>query len=69
MAHDRAITLARLALHAAEIGANMREFANVASSWLRWQLKGGSEAGEMLVGENCGLCTDENWETQSKGLE
>lgn len=45
------------------------EFANVVSSWLRWQLKGDSEAGEMFVGEDCGLCTDENWETRSKGLE
>ncbi|MBN1239257.1 MAG: alpha/beta hydrolase, partial [Gammaproteobacteria bacterium] len=45
------------------------EFANVASSWLRWTLKGDAEAGAMFVGDDCGLCTNPSWETQSKGLE
>src|SRR5688572_23610588 len=31
------------------------EFANVASNWLRFILKGDTEAGKMFVGENCGL--------------
>lgn len=45
------------------------EFANVASNWLRWTLKGDEEAGAMFVGDNCTLCTNPNWETRSKGLE
>jgi hypothetical protein len=45
------------------------EFANVASNWLKWILKGDEEAGAMFAGENCTLCTDPNWETRSKGWE
>jgi len=45
------------------------EFANVASSWLRLQFKGDAEAGRMFVGTNCTLCTDSNWDTDSKGLD
>jgi dienelactone hydrolase len=45
------------------------EFANVASSWLRYTLKGDAEAGAMFVGDDCGLCTNANWDVRSKGLE
>jgi hypothetical protein len=45
------------------------EFANVASNWLLWTLKGDAKAGAMFVGDDCGLCTDDNWDTRSKGLE
>ena len=45
------------------------EFANVASNWLRWILKGDDEAGAMFSGPDCTLCTDPNWETRSKGWE
>ena len=45
------------------------EFANVASNWLRWILKGDDEAGAMFRGPDCTLCTDPNWETRSKGWE
>jgi hypothetical protein len=45
------------------------EWANVASSWAKWQLKGDKEAGKMFVGKNCSLCTNENWVTDSKGLK
>ena len=44
------------------------EWANVASSWLRWQFKGDKEAGRMFTGKDCRLCTDPNWVTRSKGL-
>ena len=44
------------------------EWANVASSWARWQLKGDKEAGKMFVGKDCALCTNPNWVTKSKGL-
>jgi len=45
------------------------EFANVASKWLQWTLKGDQKAAAMFVGEVCGLCTDPNWEVRSKRLE
>jgi dienelactone hydrolase len=45
------------------------EFANVASNWLKWTLKGDPEAGAMFVGPECELCANANWETRSKVLE
>jgi hypothetical protein len=45
------------------------EFANVASSWLRWQFKGDREAGRMFAGGDCRLCTNPNWDTRSKGMD
>jgi hypothetical protein len=44
------------------------EFANVASNWLLWTFKGDKEAGKMFVGNNCGLCTNSNWDVKSKGI-
>lgn len=44
------------------------EFANVASNWLRWQFKKNAEAAKMFVGDDCSLCTDKNWDTESKGF-
>jgi dienelactone hydrolase len=44
------------------------EWANVASNWARFQLKGNKEAGKMFVGKDCSLCTNDNWVTTSKGL-
>ena len=44
------------------------EFANVTSSWLMWTLKGDEEAGKTFAGEACGLCTNPNWDTESKGF-
>jgi predicted alpha/beta-hydrolase family hydrolase len=45
------------------------EFANVAANWLRYQFKGNKEAGKMFVGKDCLLCTNPNWDTDSKGLD
>jgi hypothetical protein len=45
------------------------EFANVASNWLLWTLKGDKKAGKMFVGKDCGLCTNSNWDVKSKGLK
>jgi len=45
------------------------EYANVASNWLRYVFKGDAEAGKMFVGDDCSLCTNENWDTASKGLD
>ncbi len=44
------------------------EFANVASNWVLWQFKGERKARAMFVGARCGLCTNSNWDTQSKRL-
>jgi dienelactone hydrolase len=44
------------------------EYANVASNWLKYHFKGDAEAGKMFVGPNCTLCTNPNWDTDSKGL-
>ena len=44
------------------------EWANVASNWARWQLKGNKEAAKMFVGKDCSLCTLDTWVTKSKGL-
>jgi hypothetical protein len=45
------------------------EFANVASNWLLWTLKGDKRASAMFVGKNCSLCTDSNWDARSKGIK
>jgi len=45
------------------------EFANVASNWLLYQFKGDKKAGKMFVGKDCELCTNANWDTESKGLK
>ena len=44
------------------------EFANVATNWALWQLKGDKKASAMFVGPKCGLCANSNWDTQSKRL-
>ena len=45
------------------------EFANVASNWLLWTLKGDKKAGKMFAGKDCGLCTNSNWDVKAKGLK
>lgn len=45
------------------------EFANVAAKWLEYRFKNDKEAGKMFVGADCGLCTNPNWDTDSKKLE
>ena len=44
------------------------EWANVASNWARWQLKGNKQAGRMFTGKDCELCTNSNWVTKAKGF-
>src|SRR5688572_17580224 len=44
------------------------EWANVASNWARWQLKGNKQAARMFLGKDCELCTNANWVTRSKGI-
>src|SRR5665213_1842174 len=44
------------------------EFANVASNWVLWQFKGDRTAAAMFLGAKCGLCTNLNWDVESKRL-
>ncbi|HUQ53882.1 MAG TPA: alpha/beta hydrolase [Gammaproteobacteria bacterium] len=44
------------------------EYANVASNWLKWQFKKDAAASKMFVGDDCSLCTNSNWDTESKGF-
>lgn len=41
-------------------------FAEVATAWLKWQLKGDSAAGQMFNGEPCGLCRKPEWKVERK---
>lgn len=43
--------------------------AKVVVDWLDWQLRDDGQAGSMFVGDACGLCTDEQWDFMSKGLD
>jgi dienelactone hydrolase len=45
------------------------EFAQVAVSWLDWQLKGNRRAGAMFSGPDCGLCRDKEWTVRRKRLD
>jgi hypothetical protein len=42
------------------------EFAKVATAWYQWQMKGDKEASKMFVGDDCGLCNDDEWKFESK---
>ena len=44
------------------------EFANVAARWLRLHFKSDALAADTFIGPYCELCTDSNWDTDSKGL-
>jgi hypothetical protein len=44
------------------------EFANVASNWVKWTFKKDAKAAEMFVGDDCSLCTNPNWDVESKGF-
>ncbi len=45
------------------------EYANVASSWVLYQFKGDRKAAAMFVGDKCSLCTNSNWDAESKRLK
>jgi len=42
--------------------------AEVVIAWLDWQLRASAEASRMFVGADCGLCSDPDWEYESKGF-
>ena len=45
-------------------------FGVAAVAWLKWQLMNDTSAKGRgyFVGANCGICTDANWQVQSRGL-
>jgi hypothetical protein len=51
-----------------DVLSSRRRLANVASNWLLWTFKGDEEAGKMFAGKDCGLCTNSNWDVESKGI-
>ena len=44
------------------------EFAKVATSWYKWQLKGDNNAGKMFTGNPPGLAKDKNWKVEKKKI-
>jgi hypothetical protein len=46
-------------------------FGQVAVAWLKWQLQGDTSAKGKgyFIGANCGLCTDSNWQVQTRSLK
>lgn len=44
------------------------EFAKVATTWFKWQLKGDQEAGKMFKGEPAGLVKNKNWKFEKKNM-
>lgn len=44
------------------------EFANVATAWLQWQLKGDREAAGMFIGDPCGLAKADGWKVEKKNI-
>ena len=45
------------------------EFAVVATAWLKWQLKGDTEAAALFKGNPCGLSLREGWTTDKKNID
>jgi len=45
------------------------KFAEAATQWLLWQLKGDQQAGQMFVGDTCGLCRQAEWKVERKNLK
>lgn len=43
--------------------------AQAAAAWLNWQLRGDAEAGALFSGADCGMCTSDHWDYQSKGID
>lgn len=43
--------------------------AQAAVAWLNWQLRGDTAAGALFSGPDCGMCTSDHWDYQSKGID
>ena len=44
------------------------EFAQVATAWLQWQLRGDRDAAKMFEGDPCGLSKREGWKVEKKNI-
>jgi hypothetical protein len=44
------------------------DFAKVATAWIKWQLKGDTEAAQMFEGEACGVSKMEGWKVEKKKI-
>jgi dienelactone hydrolase len=44
-------------------------YAPVAVAWLKWRLKGDTEAAAMFRGSDCKLCKDPRWNVSKKGID
>lgn len=44
-------------------------YAQAATAWLDWQLKGDSAAKQMFVGPSCGFCKDTKWTVKTKNIQ
>lgn len=42
--------------------------AEVVVDWLEWRLRGDETASARFVGDDCGLCTDPEWDYEAKGF-
>jgi hypothetical protein len=49
--------------------ANGGKAAQVVVNWLNWQLRVDHVAGQMFLGEACGLCNDPDWSFEKKRLD
>ncbi len=47
---------------------NGGEAAQVAVSWLDWQLRGDAKAARRFVGDDCGLCRDAKWTLERRNF-
>lgn len=45
------------------------KFAETATQWLLWQLKGDKKAAAMFIGGDCGLCREAEWKVERKNLK
>ncbi len=43
--------------------------ARVVVQWLDWRLRGDKNAGAAFMGSDCGLCADQAWKFEKKGLD
>lgn len=48
---------------------NGGEAAQVAVNWLNWQLRDDQEAAKWFVGDDCVLCTDDEWTLEMKAFD
>lgn len=44
------------------------KFTRVALAWINWQLKGEQDDSKEFIGDNCGLCVDDEWEIVTKNF-